>query len=403
MDESKTFTLILTQIFIFLGLVIAVLSISVFYLRKKAAFSSSDTADLHADAEDASIENQDESPSITNTEGNDAWMLKQFLEKEIDFCAKIYQSLSGDPIPEKAPTQSEKKLITIFVRHTYLKAELDALEFRNDPGPFWDSLIPILIKLCATIPSESIKKIIKNIKHQHSLLEKENKRLSQVEEIFFELQKLLRDCLPENSTNLLLPLTEEIELLNTASSTEEIISHYKDALTTPPDQLLKNGHVEQDESSTNVDLHPLNKIAKDQADNISILEGFLAELHEQNTLPSEQMDKYHNFILNLKGQLNHTNQAVSGLERKLGESEMCTHLLESELEAAQETIKGLMTNIEDSGPVSPESGDTNEKVKDLEELVDRFTTESRDMLMSIQMLQDENSELRNKIDGLSNS
>jgi len=52
----------------------------------------------------------------------------------------------------------------------------------------------------------------------------------------------------------------------------------------------------------------------------------------------------------------------------------------------------------EEGEPSDQSAGKEKKIKDLEELVARFTSESRDMLMSIQMLQDENAELRKKID-----
>jgi hypothetical protein len=398
MDESKAFTLILTQVFILLGIVIAVLSVAVFYFKKKAATESSNSpTSSHLDKDSSSSDTSDEEHSITSAKGNDAWMLRKFLEEEINACSEIYNSLSGEPISEKIPIQTNKKLVAIFVRYTYLKTELAALESRNDPGPFWNILVPKLLTLCAIYPPESVKKTIRNIKSQISTIEQENKRLNLLEETFFSLQKLLRDSLPDNVMSQLLPLTQEVELLKTGSSTDKIIAYYKDAFDLFKDHVPAHCSTTPSNKASNDDILSLNKITKDQSENISILEAFLTELHEQNTLPAAQLNKYHNFIIDLKEQLSNTEQFVTGLDRKLREAEMCTNLLETELDAAQETIRGLMANVEENKPANSANNDS-EKVKDLEALVTQFTRESRDMLLSIQMLQDENNELRSKVD-----
>jgi chromosome segregation ATPase len=269
-----------------------------------------------------------------------------------------------------------------------LKAELEALVHRKDPEPFWTLLTPLLIDLASLLPSEKTKTSLAN-------LESKNRELLSFQEIFFSLQKLIREHLPTNHVAKLLPLTEEMRLLQSDENPENIPKYYEECfigiseLFTEKLSPASGTHAEEKNS--------LVDISDTQSKNISEIEGFINELQEQNSLPLEQMGKYHNFLLGLKEQFKKNEASFNQLKQTLAESEMCTQFLESELAAAQETVKTLIENVAEDEP-NDQTAESEEKIKDLEDLVGRFANESRDMLMSIQMLQDENAELRNKID-----
>ena len=188
-----------------------------------------------------------------------------------------------------------------------------------------------------------------------------------------------------------------MELLNSDASSDTIINHYKEVFAALENKTGQAGNTKPNtNTNANSDIESLNQITNNQASHIETLEAFLSELYDQNTLPSKQLGKYQNFILNMKEQAQRTEAYIAKLINKLTESEMCTQFLESELESAQEAVKTLMENIEED---DQDKSSETEKIQELEKLVERFTRESRDMLISIQMLQDENTMLKNKRDG----
>ena len=394
MFESKAAALILTQVFILLGFLIAALTVATFYFKKKAENAASRSAEIPSEKEDTDKSSKENPQDITDSKANDAWKLKQFIEEEIKACSDIYTSLSGDAIPDNIPQNSEKKLIAILIRQTYLKAELDAVESRNDPGPFWKILTPVLLKISSTLPSNKVKKTIHELKDQLDTHQKESKYLHGIEATFFALQKLLRDSFSGSVNELFLPLAEEIELLNSDNPSEEIIPRYSQAFAAIPDKTEQKPIPDfSAEPNTENDIQSLNQITKNQAENVQVIGEFISELQEQNALPSKQMEQYHNFIINMKKQVEESDSFISSLIGKLSEAEMCSQFLESELAAAQEAVKSLMDNIEDD-----ESTNSGERVEDLKKLVGQFALESRDMLQSIQKLQDENKQLRSQLD-----
>ena len=394
MFASKAATLILAQVFILLGFLIAVLTVTTFYFKKKAENAASHTAETPSENKDTSKTSNKNPQDITDSKANDTWKLRQFIEEELKACSDIYTSLSGNHIPDSIPQKPEKKLIAILIRQTYLKAELDAIESRNDPGPFWKIMTPELLKICTTLPSNIVKKTIRDLKDQLDTHQKENKHLHGIEATFFALQKLLRDSFSSNINELFLPLAEEIELLNADKPSDEIIPHYSQAFASLSDNTKQETTPENSsDSHTDTDIQSLNQITEDQAKNVKVISGFITELQEQNTLPSKQMEEYHNFLINMKKQVDESAVFISSLIRKLGESEMCSQFLESELAAAQEAIKTLMENIE-----SDEAEKDNDRIEDLNKLVGKFALESRDMMQSIQVLQDENKRLRDQLD-----
>ncbi|MBL4608524.1 MAG: hypothetical protein JKY01_11950 [Pseudomonadales bacterium] len=387
MVESKVSALILTQLFIVLGLLITGLTIYVFYLNYKIQNTASNEA--HEDNSDSLPANKplESDKQVSGAHGNDAWRLETFIKEELDSNEKTYLSLSGNKIPDQlgdADVDADEKLLAILTRQDYLKAELGALEHRKDPEPFWAFLTPLLLNLASTLISEKTKKSMDE-------LELKNHDLLIFQESFFSLQGLIREHLPNNHVKNLLPLTEEISLLTEANDKKKIPQSYEDCfkgisqLVAEKISPTLGAHTEEKNA--------LSAIPSMQKQSISLLENFVSELREQNTLPLEQLDKYHNFVIELKLQFEKNEESFSQLKKVLAESEMCTQFLESELSAAQETVKTLMKNIEEDESAG-ENSDNTEKVKDLEELVGRFTIESRDMLLSIQMLQDENNTLR---------
>ena len=390
MADSKVVTLILTQVFIMLGIIIAGLTVYVFYLRHKIESGSiavPQEAELDTSPENHSQENDKDA---SDAHGNDAWKLNTFFNEEILSNERIYQSLSGSEIPQEIDTAdegSDTKLLAILIRHIYLKAELEALVHRKDPEPFWALLSPPLIGLASLLPSEKTKESLVN-------LEEKNRELLNFQQVFFSLQKLIRELLPTSHVAKLLPLTEEMSLLQGDAKPEGIPKYYEECfkgiseLFTEKLSPASGGHTEE-----KITLEEMPDMQNTQALEI---EGFINELQDQGIIPSEQMGKYNNFLLRLKEQFKKNEASFNQLKKTLVESEMCSQFLESELTAAQETVKTLIENVEEN-QASDQSTENEEKIKDLEELVARFTNESRDMLMSIQMLQDENTELRKKI------
>ena len=391
MADSKVVTLILTQVFIILGVTIAGLTVYVFYLKHKIE-NGSVAAPQEAELETSPANHSQENDiHASDARGNDAWKLETFFNEEIQSNERIYQSLSGSKIPQEIDTVDEgtdAKLLAILIRHLYLKAELEALVHRKDPEPFWALLSPPLIGLASLLLSEETKTSLVN-------LEEKNRELLNFQEVFFSLQKLIREQLPTSHVAKLLPLTEEMSILQSDAKPEDIPKHYEECFKGISE--LFNEKLSPTSGAHTEEKAALEEMPDIQNTQILEIEGFINVLQDQGIIPIEQMGEYNNFLLRLKDQFKKNEASFLHLKQTLVESEMCSQFLESELAAAQETVKTLIENVEENGP-NDQLTESEQKVKDLEELVDRFTNESRDMLMSIQMLQDENAELRNKID-----
>ena len=207
----------------------------------------------------------------------------------------------------------------------------------------------------------------------------------------------------------MLPLTKEIELLNQSSSSEEVIASYRSAFealsegsipTDSPAADSEDDDTGQDKEGNKDknanDAKLLNQVTKDQAKDIKVLESFVFELQEQGSVPSEQLEQYHNFVITMKKRVAQTDIFISTILDNLSESDICSQFLESELQAAQEAVKTLIENIEDDHQAAHTSNldGENEEKRSLVEMIERFAMDSREMMQAVHLLEDDNATLR---------
>ncbi|MBV1869268.1 MAG: hypothetical protein KUG76_00050 [Gammaproteobacteria bacterium] len=404
MFETKAATLILIQIFILLTFIITALIASTLHYKKKAQSTSlAQTLDNPISSPEDTLGDTDDS-SVDDTA-----TLTRLIEEEIEACAKVYKSISGSDIPDEIPPKTEKKLLPILIRHAYLKTELEAVVVRNDSIPFWEIMTPALLALGSTLPSKKLTNMIQELKGKVEKQQQEAERLQGVEKIFYALQKLFRDSIPVAISSILLPLTKEIELLNQSSSSEEVIASYRSAFealsegsipTDSPAADSEDDDTGQDKEGNKDknanDAKLLNQVTKDQAKDIKVLESFVFELQEQGSVPSEQLEQYHNFVITMKKRVAQTDIFISTILDNLSESDICSQFLESELQAAQEAVKTLIENIEDDHQAAHTSNldGENEEKRSLVEMIERFAMDSREMMQAVHLLEDDNATLR---------
>ncbi|MBV1871956.1 MAG: hypothetical protein KUG83_05360 [Gammaproteobacteria bacterium] len=404
MLETKAATLVLIQVFILLTFIIAVLIVAILHYKKKAqGITLSQTLDEPINSPEDTLGDTDDSSL------DDTAILTRLIEEEIEACAKVYKSISGNDIPDDIAPKTEKKLLPILIRHAYLKTELEAVVVRNDPIPFWEIMTPALLALGSTLPSKKLTNMILELKGRVEKQQQEAKRLQGVEKIFYALQKLFRDSIPIAVSSILIPLTKEMELLNQGSSSEEVIASYRGAF-----EALSEGSIPADSPAADSedddtgqdkegnkdrnanDAKLLNQVTKDQAEDIKVLESFVFELREQGTIPSDQLDQYHNFVITMKKRVAQTDIFISTILDNLSESDICSRFLESELQAAQEAVKTLIENIEDDhqSAHTPNLDEENEEKRSLVEMIERFAMDSREMMQAVHLLEDDNATLR---------
>ena len=221
MLSSKLIALIVTQAIILLNITLFFLIAYIITLRKKLASS-------HAEPSSA--------PDITGTheqssysKADDTWLFGEFLSEELNMMSNTYQSLSGSDKSPEISGEQEEKITTIAIRYSLFKAEKQALEFRNDPEPFWVSLTEPLLAIASSLSSEKSLPP-EEIDAQHSAelstLNEQIKDLESSQELLFALQGQTRTLLPIHAAKELLPLTNEMDLIKSEGGLESLSDAY---------------------------------------------------------------------------------------------------------------------------------------------------------------------------------
>lgn len=351
MAEEKLIILVFAEVVFILTITTVVLITYIVSLKKKIASTPSSSTATNKVAED--------------NDNNDNWPPEKFLSEEIKSTNSAYFSLVGAVIPPTADATmtaiTDEKLLVMQLRYYYLQAELEVLNLREDFEAFWGTLIQSLLNLIPLLPSsqagkEEVAQLHTEIQH----LKNQHKEIEVYQQAFFLLQSLIRTEL-SSSTQTLLPLNEEVELLKKGGAIGLLETHYKDFFDEINTLLAKHTQLHPQEPPPNDKEDPsLNKTTGHKTNVIVQLREFLIMLREQKSLPDDQLNRYHNLIIDLTETHKNYEKQLEKLQRSFDESQICNTFLETELASAQETVRSLLEIIEEKN--TDENSDSLESV-----------------------------------------
>ena len=392
MLSSKLVMLIVSQIIIFLSIGLFGLIIYVIVLRKKLTASENKPSN--------NLNNTDLDEQQLDSKANDSWQYSEFLNEELVSMVSIYQALSGtDKLPEIDPEQ-EEKLSAIAIRYRIFKAEKQAVEFYATPEPFWASLNGPLLTIASSLPA--IPALLNEATNNQPNTEFESlniqiKDLENAQKLLFILQSQARSLLPKQATKELLPLANEIEILQSDGGLEELSNAYsmcfKSLSPTSKIDPVSKPNLDKDEPL-------IDRTLTNDQNNVS--EDKHHDLHEQ----IKDLKKSQEFLFALQGQTRtllptYANKELLPLTNEIellkseGGLESLTKAYAKCFERLSSTEK-VERKSQQAPHLEKELQTEAELIKDQKMLIERFTKESKEMLQAIDYLEKENEELKVK-------
>lgn len=377
MDLTELLILAATQLALVIACVITGLILYTLKLKAKLRGNDSPAPTEDTTSEDASQEDQSLQP----------WQYEEFLNEEIEKTKQLYHMFAGHEGEPNVSANMAPKIQAIGIRFQYLLAERNALKASLELKDYWQNLEEPIIKLAKSLTPEQIEPENDIVQEELDMLENalreaesKNSELKHYKTAFLDLQKKWNNACPNQNAihQQLKAMTAEAdnkEALHTQldgyhqyfTDAGSIFAEENSAQTPPP----ATGDKNYDQNLNN-----LHNITLEQSRTIAKLKG---EIEKMKNAPGVDIKQIENYTA-------HTER----LEAMLNESSTCIELLETELEASQDTVKGLMERLEEE--------DTGVQRNDMQMIIEQFTNDSQNMMNTLQMLEEENEQLRSSIE-----
>jgi len=339
-------------------------------------------------------------PSSDSPQENQAlqpWQYEEFLTEELEKTKQLYHMFAGHEGEPNVSANMSPKIQAIGIRFQYLLAERNALKASLELKDYWQSLEEPLIKLANSLIPEAIEpEIAAPVKVEpesdimqeeldlleNALRDAESKisDLKQYKKGFLDLQKKWNASRPNQDAlhQQLKTMTDQNENKNEVHAH---LDNYQQYFTEVGNAFgeadePQSTPAQQGSKSFDQSLDTLHNITLEQSRTIAKLKGELEKMKQAPGADLEQIEKY----------AGHTDR----LEAMLKESGTCIELLETELDASQETVRNLMDRLEE------EEGGTQKD--EMQNIILQFTNDSQNMMNTLQMLEEENEQMRVKLE-----
>ena len=355
----------------------------------------------------SSTEQLEESPQ--EKKALQPWQYEEFLTEELDKTKQLYHMFAGHEGEPNVSADMSPKIQAIGIRFQYLLAERNALKASLELKDYWQSLEEPLIKLANSLIPEVIEPVTIEpvtieptpepvaptkvepesdiMQEELDLLENalrdaESKisNLKQYKHGFLDLQKKWNASRPNQDA-----LHQQLKAMTDQNENkEEVHSHLDNyhqyftevGVAFGEEDDTQSSPTQQSSKNFDQSLDTLHNITLEQSRTIAKLKGELEKMKQAPDADLEQIEKY----------AGHTDR----LEAMLKESGTCIELLETELDASQETVRSLMDRLEE------EEGGTQKG--EMQNIIQQFTNDSQNMMNTLQMLEEENEQMRAKLD-----
>ncbi|PCJ19239.1 MAG: hypothetical protein COB04_06245 [Gammaproteobacteria bacterium] len=335
-------------------------------------------------------DNQETGESEENNQALQPWQYEEYLSEEIEKTKQLYHMFAGDEKEPEINSNMAPKLQAIGIRFQYLSAERNALKASLELKDYWQHLEDPLIKLAISLTPEPIEPIAPAVpendicQEELDLLESalreaetKNSELKTYKTAFLDLQKKWNATQPNQYAlhQQLKSMTDQAEnkeqLHAQLDNYQQYFSDVGDAFA---DDDTKLSPKQQGTKNFDQNLNALHNVTLEQSRTIAKLKDELEKMKAAPGADLEQIEKY----------AGHTER----LESMLNESSTCIELLETELDASQETVRSLMDRLSEEDEGTPKD--------DMQNIIEQFTLDSQNMMNTVQMLEEENEQLREK-------
>jgi chromosome segregation ATPase len=365
-------------------------------------------------------------------EGSSSYI--DFIEEQIEATRDFHQSQSPDRdivLDLDADVSIERQ--SAALRHAFLVSEKEASYAGEEDGPSWEVLRFKLEKIInfyqhafgakeanESDPEEfSEEDFFKAASQEHEQLKEElnnyKKRVENLEKfkkLFFELESKW-DKAREEAEGHHNALKEQVEQLDVSEDFLRILDQYGDsydslAASFSEGQLIEGVAERSAQTLQSVDSNGQPVVSENKkiiVDNekVSRLMKFMAEQQENiselkrklsSCITLEEKDK---IIEEMTAQFERQ-------ERFLKESEGCIQMLDDELSEARKQVSKLTEELEELQANAMERSEASEnssgeiRAGEIDERINKYVEESRDMLNTIALLEQENQQLKNQIE-----
>lgn len=246
--------------------------------------------------------------------------------------------------------------------HLLLLETLHASVLKNDPTDFdWEALeskLKEIIPAPAPLNNENDIQLQAEIKQLKSQLAFETDRVSNLEEfkeMFASMQKKWQEAREQN------------------------LEYYK--------QLCELPNTSDNESEKVALLNQYNSSYEDVDE---LIENLIPIKLEKIEISTHEMDELNRNIEDSRAKIEAQQATIENLNKLIRESENYVAITRHELEKTEAQIKELEEGLEKSDEMTKE-------MEAMQKIINRFAIESRDMLVSLQILEQENSDIRSKL------
>jgi chromosome segregation ATPase len=246
--------------------------------------------------------------------------------------------------------------------HLLLLEMLHASVLKNDPTDFdWEALeskLKEIIPAPAPLNNENDIQLQAEIKQLKSQLAFETDRVSNLEEfkeMFASMQKKWQEAREQN------------------------LEYYK--------QLCELPNTSDNESEKVALLNQYNSSYEDVDE---LIENLIPIKLEKIEISTHEMEELNRNIEDSRAKIEAQQATIENLNKLIRESENYVAITRHELEKTEAQIKELEEALEKSDEMTKE-------MEAMQKIINRFAIESRDMLVSLQILEQENSDIRSKL------
>ena len=357
-------------------------------------------------------------------EGSSSYI--DFIEEQIEATRSFHQSQSPDRdivLDLDADVSIERQ--SAALRHAFLVAEKEASYAGEEDGPSWEVLRFKLEKIInfyqhafgakeanASDPEEFTEEdFFKGASQEHEQLKEElnnyKKRVENLEKfkkLFFELESKWGTAREEaeNHHNV---LQEKVAQLDIGEDLVQILDQYARTYDSLGASFSEGQLIDGGERSSQLIREIESNVLSTANDNekVSRLISFMAEQQENiselkrklsSCITLEEKDKI----------IDDMTVQFEKQERFLKESEDCINMLDGELSEARKQVSKLSQELEElQANVAESSGasissSSEVQSEEIDERINKYVEESRDMLNTISLLEQENQQLKNQID-----
>lgn len=339
-----------------------------------------------------------------------------YLDEEIESTRDFHQSLNPDrdivlDITPDAPLDRQATAL----RHAFLIAEKEARYAGGEDQSDWDVLqgkfqqiIQFYESLAPAEPEpeerdEEPVDIDEGAADQNEEIENYKKRIENLERfkrLFFDMEKQLEDA-KSQADEYYQQLVAMGRDLGAGEDFEDVLEKYSKSFN-EIEEMIVAGVEGREPNVASADKSGDDDRGGQQP---SVGKMVIANQEEIQRLRNMAVDQ-HKVITELKRKLYEAKTAedhqqiiedlthqLEKQERFLREAETCTKLIEDELSRAMKENEDLRREIKSAG----DNAEMQEEIDKLEQIVEDFTNESKDMLATIASLEKENQELLEKL------